>query len=498
MATSSFAGGGPDAGGYVWREAPFFDIDTANADEVSLGDDVARTVDLDFSFPFYSVDYDEVWVASNGYIAFEFPDITFLNECPLPNPGMPNGSLYVYWDDLVPPAGGAVLAETRGAEPYRHFVVTFDNVALFGSAAKLTAQAVLTETTGWMQLAFADAAEGGFDATVGIENQDGTAGLTVGCDGFFLTDGDAIFLGRLPVTNVRGEGNEAGFFLAWDDPTAAERYEVERQAPGEAGYTFLAETYEPRAFDGGLAECEAARYRVTAFAGEIGAAPPVESAQYFRPLAPVDPRAVFIDGTGAVVTWIDRSGCEDEYVIERRTGGEFAAIGMAPAGGQSFVDPSPPPDAVYRIVAHAELAFGEPSDEAPIGARLFAPGGLNALAESPVRVRLSFTDASEGETGYAIERATDDGVFAIVGHAAPNAVTWLDTTAMPDSAYEYRVRAVAGNLDGPPSNTAFVKTPVKPDDNDDDADDDDDLNDDESDDDASSSNDDGDDGCCGC
>jgi hypothetical protein len=70
---------------------------------------------------------------------------------------------------------------------------------------------------------------------------------------------------------------------------------------------------------------------------------------------------------------------------------------------------------------------------------LDAPGGLVAAAVTSTRVDLSWI-AYTGATSYQVDRRSAGGTFVQIGTSATNAFS--DTAAAPDTAYQYRVRAV--------------------------------------------------------
>ncbi|HYO09422.1 MAG TPA: NPCBM/NEW2 domain-containing protein [Tepidisphaeraceae bacterium] len=91
-----------------------------------------------------------------------------------------------------------------------------------------------------------------------------------------------------------------------------------------------------------------------------------------------------------------------------------------------------------------------------------APTGLAAQAISPTRVDLTWTDASSDETGFKVERSTDGVNFTTVTTTAAGATGYSDTSAVPGTAYTYRVRATGAGGDSAASNTATATTAQVP------------------------------------
>jgi len=87
-----------------------------------------------------------------------------------------------------------------------------------------------------------------------------------------------------------------------------------------------------------------------------------------------------------------------------------------------------------------------------------APYDLSATAAATNRVNLAWTDASDNETGFRIERLTGIGTFTTVGTVGSNVTTYSDTTVAPGVTYDYRVFAYNGSDDSLPSETATATT----------------------------------------
>jgi hypothetical protein len=87
-----------------------------------------------------------------------------------------------------------------------------------------------------------------------------------------------------------------------------------------------------------------------------------------------------------------------------------------------------------------------------------APYGLIASVAAG-QINLAWTDNSNNETGFRIERATGAGAFTEVGTVAADSTTFSDTTVQPAVTYSYRVFAFTAGGDSLPSNTETVKAP---------------------------------------
>ncbi len=91
-----------------------------------------------------------------------------------------------------------------------------------------------------------------------------------------------------------------------------------------------------------------------------------------------------------------------------------------------------------------------------------APESLNASSTGPHSVLTAWSDTSDDEDHFRLERATVGGDWAEVARPAAQATQWADTGLQPLTNYRYRIRACAGGACSPFSNTAPVVTDGAP------------------------------------
>lgn len=93
-----------------------------------------------------------------------------------------------------------------------------------------------------------------------------------------------------------------------------------------------------------------------------------------------------------------------------------------------------------------------------------APGNLVASLASPNAVRLQWTDNSNNETNFRIERSpgTGDGDFSLAGTVVANAIEFTDSGLGFNATYTYRVRATNGAAASDVSNTYTITTGSEP------------------------------------
>jgi PKD repeat protein len=91
------------------------------------------------------------------------------------------------------------------------------------------------------------------------------------------------------------------------------------------------------------------------------------------------------------------------------------------------------------------------------GAAPSAATSLSALAASSSQIDLAWSDNSDNEFGFRIERSTDGATWFAMSTVAANQISYSDTGLPPSTTYQYRVVAYNG-IDANPSNVFSVST----------------------------------------
>jgi photosystem II stability/assembly factor-like uncharacterized protein len=197
--TSPFGQGGPDAFGYRWIDSdepggPTFSwvdisatgtaLDT-NSAWVPTGtlnrpnDEGYFPVRLPFSFSFYGVNKDTIFIGTNGNIMFERPTGDVFTNNPFPTSTDPvNNHFGIFWDDLEVRAGAKVYYGTNAG----NFVVQYQGMARFAGTVQNYTFEVIMSPSGTLKYQYlALGINGGIvnSATAGLENTGATIGLTV-------------------------------------------------------------------------------------------------------------------------------------------------------------------------------------------------------------------------------------------------------------------------------------------------------------------------------
>jgi titin len=198
------------------------------------------------------------------------------------------------------------------------------------------------------------------------------------------------------------------------------------------------------------------------------APPPVETV----PATPANVTATAVAGRRIVLSWTDVSNHETGFTIERGTGlGNYAPINVVGPDVTSYTDYGLLGGTTYfyRLRANGTAGQSEYSNEssattdngaAPVdpgsGAGSGAGGGsgvpnkpesFGAMLLSAWQVALVWTDVSNNEIGFTIERSTALSSYNQIAVVGANVCAFTDNGLMPGTTYFYRVRAngSAGN-----------------------------------------------------
>jgi fibronectin type 3 domain-containing protein len=142
----------------------------------------------------------------------------------------------------------------------------------------------------------------------------------------------------------------------------------------------------------------------------------------------------------------------------------FAQV-AAPAGtATSFTDTGLSPSTSYSYETVATDAAGNLSSPSNIGSATTlggppaAPSGLTATAASATQINLSWTNNATNQTGFKVERSTDNVTFTQIGTTGAATTVYSDSSLAPTTLYYYRVRATNGAGDSAYSNTSSATT----------------------------------------
>jgi uncharacterized protein len=183
------------------------------------------------------------------------------------------------------------------------------------------------------------------------------------------------------------------------------------------------------------------------------------------PAAPLNLTVKSIAADTVKIYWADKSNNETGFAIERREGeGSFAQIATTGADSVWFIDTGlgAGKTYAYRVRAFNEAGYSDYThivSTTPLDTTVpAAPANLSAVFKDGA-VYLAWTDKSEHEDGFKIERKKGDGVYEFIAAVGTNATSFKDSSLAADTTYTYRVRAYNAAGKSAYSNEATATVP---------------------------------------
>jgi phosphodiesterase/alkaline phosphatase D-like protein len=186
------------------------------------------------------------------------------------------------------------------------------------------------------------------------------------------------------------------------------------------------------------------------------------------PSAPQDLVATAVSSTEVQLTWADPPGNEDSYTVERSVSGSsgFQPIATVAGYSTSYRDTGLAPATTYYYRAFATNKKGDSpysntasATTEPTATVPASPSGLSATPVSSSQIGLTWTDNSNNEDGFGIERSlSPSSGFAQIATVGANVSSYANTGLSPNTTYYYRVRAYNAAGNSGYSNTASATT----------------------------------------
>ncbi|MFT3788022.1 MAG: PA14 domain-containing protein [Tepidisphaeraceae bacterium] len=265
--------------------------------------------------------------------------------------------------------------------------------------------------------------------------------------------------------------------LTWTDNSTNETgFKIERRYAGwiwEAATTVAANavTYTDTNVIGGVVY----EYRISA-TNAAGSSAVVEglivdtSGSPQAPAAPTGLTATAATGTRVDLAWDDNSTNETGFKVERRlVGGTFAQIGTVAANVKTYADTTVTAGNSYEYRVRATTGSLDSSYSGT--ASVTTPGGTGGVPAAPSgvtlqlvstsagpNVRVNWTDNSNNETGFRIQRRYAGWIWEDLANVGANTATYLDTTSIGGVVYEYRVLALGSSGNSPTSAGVEIAT----------------------------------------
>ncbi|MFA5795446.1 MAG: fibronectin type III domain-containing protein [Candidatus Brocadiia bacterium] len=238
--------------------------------------------------------------------------------------------------------------------------------------------------------------------------------------------------------------------LAWTDNSANETgYKVERKTGSSSVYSQIsalgadAVAYS----DTGLVDGDIYYYRVWACNANTSSAYSNEASEVIALNAPTVLTATTVTVDQINLIWIDNSVNESGFQLERSADGvSFTQIAATGVNVNYHADFGLAENTVYyyRVRAHNPNDQSGYSNILAVATALKTPSNLTAVVISATAIALTWTDNSNYEDGFKIERKTGSGgVYAVILTTAVADITaFTDTGLAKGNTYYYRVKAV--------------------------------------------------------
>ena len=182
------------------------------------------------------------------------------------------------------------------------------------------------------------------------------------------------------------------------------------------------------------------------------------------PTAPTALKSTAINSTSVSLAWDDASDNEAGFKVERSTDGlRFTQIALVPADSPAFSSANLTSGTKYffRVRAYNagdSSAYSNVVEITTLPDVPTAPVGLTASGITTSTINLSWTDGSTNESGFKIERSTDNIAFVEIGFTAADVTTFSNSSLPAGTRYYYRVRASNATGDSAYSNVAEATT----------------------------------------
>jgi hypothetical protein len=249
--------------------------------------------------------------------------------------------------------------------------------------------------------------------------------------------------------------------LNWNDASTRESgYYVERSSSSSGTYTRIATlgagstTY----VDSWRAAGTTYYYRVAAYNSHGKSTYAKDSAatkSATTSTPPAGPNGLSTSGASTTqirLNWRDNSTRESGFYVERSTdnGTTYFRIATLGANSHTYLDGGRTAGKMYyyRVAAYNSAGkstyayasgktLSSTTSSAPAG-----PSNLGAGGISTTQIRLNWRDNSTRESGFYVERSTDNGsTYSRIGTLGSNSVTFLDGGRTAGKTYYYRVAA---------------------------------------------------------
>jgi hypothetical protein len=180
------------------------------------------------------------------------------------------------------------------------------------------------------------------------------------------------------------------------------------------------------------------------------------------PAAPSNLSAVAVSSSQINLSWVDNSGNESGFKIERSSdGSSFSQIAVVGKDVVSYSDTglNAITQYYYRVRAYKgnkDSSYSNTASATTHDVVPSAPSNLVAtVSYGPTKVAVSWTDNSSNEDDFVLERRVNGGSYSVLATLSPNA-----TSVTGGNTYEYKVKATneAGSSSYSNTDSEFVES----------------------------------------
>jgi hypothetical protein len=176
-----------------------------------------------------------------------------------------------------------------------------------------------------------------------------------------------------------------------------------------------------------------------------------------------------LTATGVTAGRIDLSWASNDpngtsYKVHRSANGvDWELVGEVAGSVTFFQDVNVAPNwtYTYKVDAHTDTLVSNCSNMAQaafVPTVPLKPTNLAKAGKMPGQINMTWTDNSDNELGFRIERRLVGGKWKVVGTTPPNQTFFGDTSVAPNRKYNYRIRAFNDMGFSPVSNMITVKS----------------------------------------
>ncbi len=170
------------------------------------------------------------------------------------------------------------------------------------------------------------------------------------------------------------------------------------------------------------------------------------------------------------LNWDDNSSAELGYIIERGEGDPvaFAVLDTVAANSSSYVDNTVGEEVTYtyRVKAFNSVTESDYSNEQTVTSLfsdILAPTDLSLVANNVGSITISWTDNSDNEDGFIVERGSGSPIaYVVLDSVGAGVTTYTDSTVEDNTEYTYRVKAYNVHTTSVYSNFLTVTSKITP------------------------------------